>query len=459
MFVIPFVMPLTLRIAASSDDPASHRLHGVAGSTALVRRLRQTELMSRDRLLRWWRALRYLIVELGAGFASLGFIIIGLAMTPLLIFSGGWLIAPLIVRPLRWWAGLARERNSRHRGGSIQSAYIPLPTSPSMESSLRVTFSRSTGRDLLWLLGHGLITPVVTLLTIAVPLSVVNSLLVPAYWYLAPAGDPISSPYPVTSWAAAAWMPLVALGYALIAWWLVPGIAFGLRWVQVAALTPGKKARLSERVTALTASRAAALDAHSAELRRIERDLHDGAQNRLVSVVMMLGMAERSLENHTDGALPQLRRAQEAATDALAGLRTMVHDIYPPCLDELGLEGSLSAVAGSSGVPCTLEVSGLHRMPAAVESAAYFVVAEAVTNVNKYSAATRVNVSVTCDSSDPEDMLHIVIEDDGRGGAVERPGGGIAGIRRRVEAFEGTVQLTSPVGGPTVMRVELPCGW
>jgi signal transduction histidine kinase len=229
-------------------------------------------------------------------------------------------------------------------------------------------------------------------------------------------------------------------------------------------LPPGRTGRLAVRVRALTASRAAALDAHGAELRRIERDLHDGAQNRLVSVVMMLGIAERSLETNPADALPQLRRAQEAATDALAGLRTMVHDIYPPILDELGLEGALSALAGRSAVPCSLETDALRRMPTAVESATYFVVAEALTNVNKYSGANRATVSVRygparlSDASSVERLV-ITIEDDGRGGATERLGGGIAGIRRRVEAFEGTMQLTSPAGGPTTMRVELPCEW
>ena len=415
--------------------------------------------MSRDRLRRWWRALRYLVVELGAGFVSLAFVVIGLILVPLLLLSGGWLIVPLIVRPLRWWASRARTRNARHSGLAVESAYSPIPANPTYVESLRLAFSRSTGRDLLWLIGHGAIVPLVNLLTIALPLAAVNALIVPAYWYLAPAGDPISSPFPVASWAAAAWTPLVAVGYALVSWWLVPGVAFVLSWAQAKVLPPGSKATLAERVTALTASRAAALDAHSAELRRIERDLHDGAQNRLVSVVMMLGIAERSLEMNPDDALPQLRRAQQAATDALAELRTMVHDIYPPILDELGLEGALSAVAGRSAVACVLDVVGLHRVPTAVESATYFIVAEAVTNLNKHSGATRATISVESDASATIERLLIVIEDDGEGGAVERPGGGIAGIRRRVEAFEGTMQLTSPLGGPTRMRVELPCGW
>ncbi|QAY58574.1 sensor histidine kinase [Microbacterium protaetiae] len=413
--------------------------------------------MSGASVRRWWRALRWLAVELGAGLGSFLFLFVCLVISPLLVLSGGWLLVPVVVVPLRRWADLARERTARRV--PIESAYSPIPPSPSFADRLRLAFSRSTGRDLVWLLGHGTIAPLASLLSIALPFAAVNALLVPAYWYLAPADDPISSPFPVTSWGAAAWSPLVAIGYALLAWWVIPGVAFVLRRAQARILSPSHKARLAARVTALTASRAAALDAQSAELRRIERDLHDGAQNRLVNVVMMLGIAERSLETNPDDALPQLQRAQEMAMDALSGLRTAVHDIYPPILDELGLECALAAVAGRSAVPCSLDTSSLRRVPAAVESAAYFVVAEAVTNLNKYSRATRALISVESDTSAMVESVRIVVEDDGVGGAHERPGGGIAGIRRRAEAFEGTLQLTSPQGGPTNMRVELPCGW
>ena len=248
-------------------------------------------------------------------------------------------------------------------------------------------------------------------------------------------------------------MPLVALAYALLAVFLIPAVARLVSFVSAQLLATPEKSRLAARVDALTLSRAAALDAHAAELRRIERDLHDGAQNRLVNVVMMLGIAERAQETGGD-VLEPLRRAQDAATDALAGLRRTVHDIYPPILDELGLEGALASLAGRSVVPCTIEAADVGRVPAAVESASYFVVAEALTNVSKYSAATRASVEVAREG----EVLLITVEDDGEGGAAERPGGGIAGIRRRIEAFEGTLELTSPAGGPTILRAELPCG-
>jgi signal transduction histidine kinase len=289
------------------------------------------------------------------------------------------------------------------------------------------------------------------------PLGALNTFVVPFYWQAMPADEPVSNPYPVTSWWGAAGMPVVGALYLLLAWWLIPAMARWLSLLASSLLAKDARADLSRRVSELTASRAAALDAHSAELKRIERDLHDGAQNRLVAVVMMLGMAERALSNNPDQALPQLHRAQAAATEALSELRALVHDIYPPILDELGLEGAVSALAGRSSVPCVLEIEDLRRAPAAVEAAAYFVVAEALTNVVKHSGARTVTVRAAT-KSDPETMT-IDVLDNGSGGASERAGGGLAGIRRRVEAFEGTVSLDSPAGGPTTMRVELPCGF
>ncbi|WFR74688.1 histidine kinase [Prescottella defluvii] len=254
-------------------------------------------------------------------------------------------------------------------------------------------------------------------------------------------------------------MPLVALAYAALGWWLIPLMARGVAGITSRLLAPRRETELSERVSALTASRAAALDAHAAELRRIERDLHDGAQNRLVAVVMMLGLAERSLRVAPEQALPQLLRAQDAASDALSELRTLVHDIYPPVLDELGLGGAVSALAGRSAVPCVLDVDRLRRAPAAVEAAAYFVIAEALTNVAKHSGAERVQVTIATRDDERGATMLIDIVDDGVGGAVESAGSGLAGIRRRVAAFEGTMTIHSPLGGPTRLEVQLPCGF
>jgi signal transduction histidine kinase len=257
----------------------------------------------------------------------------------------------------------------------------------------------------------------------------------------------------------------VFLLYGLAAWLLVPWLAGRVAAAQLSLLGPRRSAVMSERIEALSASRAAALDAHSAELRRIERELHDGAQNRLVGVVMMLGMAHRALEKDSAAALPQLERAQTAATEALRDLRATVHDIYPPVLDELGLGGAASTLTSRSPIPCALDVTGLRRAPAAVEAAAYFVLAEALTNAAKHSDATQLDVTLHTEATPLQEVLVVEVSDDGRGGAVipelggAGRGSGLAGIARRSAAFEGTLTLDSPPGGPTQLKVELPCGY
>ncbi|WP_436697776.1 sensor histidine kinase [Nocardioides sp. BYT-33-1] len=409
--------------------------------------------MMSDRLRSWTRSWRFLAVEVGACAGSLALLMAFLLLAPFMLLTGGVLVLPDAVRLLRRWSARARLRVGTFRGTTIAEPRSQEPVDRTIDARLRFAFSRQTARELAWLAVHALPALVVGLVCLVIPLGVVSSLLVPFYWFLVPTDEPVVAPYPVTSWALAATMPLVAAAYAAVSWYVVPAAARATAAVSARLLTPDRRSELRARVDSLTLSRAAALDAHAAELRRIERDLHDGAQNRLVSVTMMMGLAERAFENGQDG-LPHLRRAQEAASDALAGLRRTVHDIYPPILDELGLEGALASLAGRSVVPCTLELDDLGRVPAAVESATYFLVAEALNNVNKYSAADTVRVRVATDG----DLLRVEVADDGAGGAVERPGGGLAGMRRRVEAFEGRLTVTSPEGGPTTVRAELTCG-
>ncbi|RVW06023.1 sensor histidine kinase [Rhodococcus spongiicola] len=412
------------------------------------------------------RALGFLAVESVAGLVSLGLFVVGIVIASLLILIVGWLAVPVYVRVLRWWAGRARIRAGRFTGTAIAGRYPPIPQRPGFDDLLRLLTAPSTRRDFAWLASHALVLPVAGMFLVALPVGALNSLAIPFYWWMLPADEPVSSIYPVTSWWGAAPMPLVAIGYVALGWWSIPLIARGAAALAARLLAPRREVELSERVSALTASRAAALDAHAAELRRIERDLHDGAQNRLVAVVMMLGLAERSLRVAPEQALPQLLRAQDAASDALSELRTLVHDIYPPVLDELGLDGAASALAGRSPVPCVLDVERLRRAPAAVEAAAYFVVAEALTNVAKHSGAEHVRVTIatrddTIATRDGDQAAWLVIDvlDDGIGGAVETAGSGLAGIRRRVSAFEGSLTVDSPPGGPTRLEVELPCGF
>jgi signal transduction histidine kinase len=229
-----------------------------------------------------------------------------------------------------------------------------------------------------------------------------------------------------------------------------------------ALLKPSPKARLTERVEQLAQTRAGAIAAHSAELRRIERDLHDGAQARLVSLSMRIGLAKRAYDSDPQAAWRLLGEAQEQAEEALAELRHVVRGIHPPILTDRGLAGAVRALAASSGLEVTVRADDLDsepRAPAAVEAAAYFVVAEALTNAARHSGSSRAEVSLTR----TETGVRVVVRDEGNGGAKSTgndiSGTGLPGMRRRVAALDGTFTVTSPTGGPTVIEAELPCVW
>jgi signal transduction histidine kinase len=196
------------------------------------------------------------------------------------------------------------------------------------------------------------------------------------------------------------------------------------------------------------------LDAHATELRRIERSLHDGTQNRLVAVNVLVGAARRALTRHPADAEAILDRAQSAAEEALAELRAVVRSILPPVLTDRNLTDALTALAASCPIPCRIDADVPDRCAASVEATAYFVVAEALTNVARHSQAEHAAVRLRRH----DDQLWLKITDDGRGGADEHGGSGLGGIRRRAEAHDGTFVLASPSGGPTTMTVSLPCG-
>jgi signal transduction histidine kinase len=247
---------------------------------------------------------------------------------------------------------------------------------------------------------------------------------------------------------------LLGVGWLALAIGLGPGLARLQAWTGRRLLSPPADTDLSLRVAQLTATRAAALDAHALELRRIERSLHDGTQNRLVAVNVLIGTARRALARDPASADAILDRAQHAAEQALAELRTVGRGILPPVLADRGLAGALTGLAGACGVPCRVEVHVPGRCAASVEATAYFVVAEALTNVAKHSAARSATVTVRRD----RERLLLQVDDDGHGGADEGHGSGLIGIRQRVEAYDGRFIMTSPPGGPTTMHVELPCG-
>jgi signal transduction histidine kinase len=208
---------------------------------------------------------------------------------------------------------------------------------------------------------------------------------------------------------------------------------------------------LVERVDELTRTRRGALDVQAAELRRIERDLHDGAQARLVSLSMLVGRAEEQLEDRPEVAA-LVRRAREEASAAIGELRDLARGIAPPVLADRGLNAAVQALGVRAPMPVTVEVPDERRPPPVVETAAYFVVAEALTNVAKHAGGAPAKVVV---SRTPRRLV-VEVSDEGPGGA-NPAGGGLTGLRHRVEAIDGTLKVTSPAGGPTTIRAELPC--
>ncbi len=213
---------------------------------------------------------------------------------------------------------------------------------------------------------------------------------------------------------------------------------------------------LRSEVTTLRSTRAAVVDAADAERRRIERDLHDGVQPQLVSLAMNLGLAQRKLDTDPQAASALIGEAHEEAKRAITELRNVIRGVHPAVLAERGLDPALSALAARSPVPVTVDVArelADRRLPATIEAVAYFVVAESLTNVARHAHAESASVIVEAKG----DRLVVRISDDGVGGAVPVPGSGLAGLRDRVAAVDGTLTVDSPPGGGTVITVELPC--
>ncbi len=251
---------------------------------------------------------------------------------------------------------------------------------------------------------------------------------------------------------------VVLLGFLVAVWaitthgyfWPIwPGLALALLAAVHAAVVYGRRAHRIER---LEESRAAAVDVQESELRRIERDLHDGAQARLVALGMSIGMAEEKMRTDPEGAQALLAEARTDARQALVELRDLARGIHPPILTDRGLEAAVAALATQGPVPVALSVDVPTRPSPAVETAAYFVVAEALANAIKYGEPERIEIRIRRANG----TLIAEIEDDGRGGA-DPAGHGLTGLAQRVRALDGRLYIESPAGGPTTVRAELPC--
>ncbi|MEV4771549.1 sensor histidine kinase [Micromonospora humida] len=403
----------------------------------------------RDRVRASVDALEHLVGGLGTALLALAALLWAVFVAATCLVWVGLPAAPGALRAVRAVADRERARLSRW-GASIPA---PGPVPAELRVAVRDPFVR---RELGWVALHAVTGLTGGLLGLALPLYAVQDLTFPLWYRLLPpeAGAPGIVWWRVDGLTGALLVGLLGLG------WLAATVAFGPALARLQArpgrwlLPPPPGFDLSLRVAELTATRAAALDAHAVELRRIERSLHDGTQNRLVAVSVLLGAARRAVRRDPARADEILGQAQDAAEQALGELRTVVRGILPPVLDDRGLTGALAGLAGGCAVPCQLTVDVPVRCAVSVEATAYFVVAEALTNVVRHSGAGRVEVTVRRE----QDRLLVTVTDDGHGDADEGGGSGLTGIRRRVGAYDGRMTLTSPPGGPTRLEVELPCG-
>jgi signal transduction histidine kinase len=404
---------------------------------------------------RLWRAIGASGVALPLGTVSFT------AMVALLSTAAGLAITVVFAVPFLWLAfvvsrGLAHVERSRL--AVLLDTPIPDPVAPlTAPSWLRRLWERVQSGDRWREIAHHVL---------ALPVGVVSFTLVVAAW----AGSLalILLPLYVSTLpgeSAKFWVADVSQGPGSLAASLLgvvgvglvaPHLTMAMGRLQVATahwLLGPRRAALEAQLEQLETSRSAAVDSAEAERRRIERDLHDGAQQRLVALAAMLGDARQHFDSDPEVARAMVDDAHEEAKAALKEIRDLVRGINPFILQDRGLDAALSAVVARSPVPVDLEIRLPERPSPAVESAAYFVVAEALTNVARHAEATRAHVAVARSGN----RVVIEVRDDGRGGADASIGTGLQGLRDRVAALGGTMYVLSPVGGPTTIMVELPC--
>jgi signal transduction histidine kinase len=398
------------------------------------------------------------------GSALLAVVLTPVGLVPLLlvvvtgILIPAWIGLPLVLWSfalVRAYAGLHRRRAARVLGVPVQRPYRPVAPGGPLARLKRIGRDPATWRDLAWVLLNATAGLVLRLLVVGMFLAAIGGFALPLIWPRLPA--------PVTPfWVGVVRVTdqtsadLVAVEGALILllWWLLaPSLTRADAWLARWLLAPTERSRLARRIDELAETRAVTIDTQAAELRRIERDLHDGVQARLVALGMSLGMAEEAVATDPAAARDLLAEAKQATGTALAELRDVVRGIHPPVLADRGLDGAVRALALRTPLPTEVETELNGRLPPPVESAAYFAVAEALTNVIKHSGASRSWVRMRHSGG----ALEIVVGDDGGGGADPRRGSGLEGIRRRLAPFDGTLDLDSPPGGPTVLTMELPC--
>ncbi|MGH3230243.1 MAG: sensor histidine kinase [Streptosporangiaceae bacterium] len=371
----------------------------------------------------------------------------------LLVLGAALVIARFFAAPvllaMRRLAGLTRRLTGEWCGVPIAESYQPPPADPaSLHYTARLRWllrDPATWRDLLWVAVNALVGWI--LAVASATLIVVGGVV-----FLLPA---LSHAVPPPAFPGNTKPTLAILGCAMLvtgvaaAPWLLRG--YGL--LAAGVLAPSGQAELALRVRHLSQTRTEALDTGAAEIRRIERDLHDGAQARLVAMGMTLDAAGQIIDTNPDAARALLAEARDSSVKALAELRALVRGIHPPVLADRGLGDAIAALTLDTPLRIHL-VSDLYgRPPAPVESAAYFAVSELLANVSKHAEAreTWIDIRYT------DGMLRIGVTDNGHGGADPARGSGLRGIERRLASFDGVLAISSPPGGPTAVTMEIPC--
>ena len=382
-----------------------------------------------------WLTVLWTLVSVGVG---LIFVLVGFPMLALTLLL--W----------RWGANRERERATLVLGTPITDAHRPLPPKGFWKRWGARLRDPATWKDLLFL---GLVGPIVWIvfgaIVVAFWATSLAAILAPVFSASAPDGSWLGGLHPAELLG-------IALGGVLgiaLALAATRGLAAASGALAQGLLAPGDRAELEARVAAVEASRAGAIDSADARLRRIERDLHDGAQHRLAYVAMELGRAREKLADDPEGADRLIAEAHAESKKAMVELRDLARGIHPSVLTDRGLDAAVSALAERCPVPVDVDVALDRRPPPAAETAAYYVIAEALTNVGKHAGGTRAAVRARNDDG----RLIVEVADDGHGGARRAAGSGLEGLAQRVEALDGTLTVDSPAGIGTTIRAELPC--
>jgi signal transduction histidine kinase len=407
---------------------------------------------SRSSLSRGWADFVYVSAGLPLGLAWIIALVTLLALgVSLAILTIGIPLLAITMMIWRWGADIERQRAALVLGAPIARPRRATPASHRfLDRWLARARDRTTWRDLGYMLLLGPVGIVAGTITIALWSSALAALASPAAALAAPDGSLLDDAGTLGLVGVAISSVLIGAIAALVTRMLATGCGALAR----ALLASDDRTELTERISSLEASRSGAVESADARLRRIERDLHDGAQHRLAYIAMELGRARAKLGTNDPEAVDTLLAgAHDESKRAMRELRDLVRGIHPSVLTDRGLDAALSGLAERASVPVDIRSRLDGRLPPAVETAAYYVVAESLTNVGRHSGASRAEVEVSRDNG----VVVLAISDDGHGGARRRPGSGLEGLAQRVEALDGTLEVDSPQGGPTTITARLPC--